>query len=236
MARSQEDAPAPRLPIVVVSGLPRAGTSLLMQMLAAGGFPVLADGARPPDASNPRGYYEWAPARRLAREPEAIRAARGRAVKVISALLGALPEDERYLVLFAERDPEEIELSQRRMLARLALARGEPAPADDGVDAAALAAHVAGVRAWLDAEAQRQRFSVLEVRHESVMTAPNAAAARIASFLVPVCAAIGVSLDLTAMAAAVEPRLHRARIRAPRRDAAAPSTPPARRAPPPRRP
>jgi hypothetical protein len=205
---------APPPPIVVVSGLPRAGTSLLMQMLAAGGLPVLADDERPPDASNPRGYLEWAGAKTLARDPAAIRAARGRAVKVVSALLPSLPEGERYLVLFAERDAREVEASQRAMLARLAGARGEPLPAGDRLDAAALAAHVARVRAWLDAPAQRERFAVLAVRHGDALRAPREVAARIAAFLAPACAEIGTSLRVEAMADVVDPALHRSRAEA----------------------
>jgi len=205
--------PAPA-PIVLVSGLPRSGTSLLMQMLAAGGFPVLADDERAPDASNPKGYQEWGGAKGLARDPESVRVARGRAVKVISALLPSLPAGERYFVLFAERDPREIEASQRAMLARLAAARGESLPPDDGVGAAALAAHVARARAWLDAPAQRDHFAVLAVRHADAIRAPREAAARIAAFLAPACAEIGIALDVAAMAAAVDPALYRTRASA----------------------
>jgi len=207
-ARRVSAAPAP---IVVVSGLPRAGTSLLMQMLAAGGLPVLADPERAPDASNPKGYLEWGGAKGLPRDPASIRAARGRAVKVVSALLASLPAGERYFVLFAERDPRDIEASQRAMLAQLAAARGGPAPPDDGLDAAALAAHVARVRAWLDAPEQRARFAVLAVHHADAIRAPREVAARIAAFLAPACAELGVALDVDAMAAAVDPALHRTR-------------------------
>jgi hypothetical protein len=207
-------AGGPPPPIVVVSGLPRAGTSLLMQMLAAGGLPVLADDERPPDDSNPRGYLEWSAARGLPREPQLVRAARGRAVKLVSALLPALPGGERYLVLFAERDPREIEASQRAMLARLAAARGAPPAPDDGLQPAALAAHVARVRAWLAAPEQRGRFAVLGVAHAELIGAPQRAAARIAAFLAPACAELGIALDLAAMAAAVAPGLHRTRVEA----------------------
>lgn len=209
-------------PIVVVSGLPRAGTSLLMQMLAAGGHPLLADDERAADASNPKGYLEWRGAKSLARDPGAIRAARGRAVKVISALLPTLPTEERYLVLFAERDPREIEASQRAMLARLAAARGEPAPVDDGLDPAALAAHVTRVRAWLAEPPRAARFAVRPIGHRDVIGAPHAAAAAIADFLAPSCADLGISLDLAAMARVVDPTLHRSRAASEFRDAGGP--------------
>src|ERR1019366_601197 len=44
--------------ITIVSGLPRSGTSLMMQMLDAGGLPVLSDGERKADTDNPKGYFE----------------------------------------------------------------------------------------------------------------------------------------------------------------------------------
>ena len=70
--------------ITVVSGLPRSGTSLMMQMLAAGGLPVLHDGLRAADEDNPRGYFEWERIRSLPRDPGCIAEAEGKAVKVIS--------------------------------------------------------------------------------------------------------------------------------------------------------
>jgi hypothetical protein len=45
-------------PIVIVSGLPRSGTSMAMGMLQAGGVPLLTDGLRVPDGSNVGGYFE----------------------------------------------------------------------------------------------------------------------------------------------------------------------------------
>ena len=42
-------------PIVLVSGLPRSGTSMMMQMLRAGGLEAGTDNIRLPDEDNPRG-------------------------------------------------------------------------------------------------------------------------------------------------------------------------------------
>ena len=97
----------PRDFVTVVTGVPRSGTSLLMQMLAAGGVPALSDGVRAPDASNPRGYLEHAGLRRLGRDPAAaalVVAAVGRAVKVVHALVAALPPGPPYRVLVARRE------------------------------------------------------------------------------------------------------------------------------------
>ena len=45
-------------PIILVSGLPRSGTSMAMKMLEAGGLEVVEDGQRTADIDNPKGYYE----------------------------------------------------------------------------------------------------------------------------------------------------------------------------------
>ena len=105
--------------ITVVSGLPRSGTSLLMQMLRAGGVPILSDQVRAEDANNPRGYLEFEPVKRLARDASWIPQARGKAVKVIAQLIGKLPPDERYHIIMMRRDVDEVITSQMQMLERL---------------------------------------------------------------------------------------------------------------------
>jgi hypothetical protein len=109
-----------RAPIIIVSGLPRSGTSLMMQMLVAGGVPALTDAHRPADASNPRGYYEYEPTKRLHMgDKDWIGQARGRVVKVISHQLKHLPENEHYHIVFMRRHIGEVVASQSDMLARL---------------------------------------------------------------------------------------------------------------------
>ena len=107
-------------PIVVVSGLPRSGTSMVMKMLEAGGLAVLTDGLRTADEDNPKGYYEVERVKDLAREADKgwLGEARGKAVKVISYLLKSLPPTFNYKVVFIRRDLEEVLASQRKMLAR----------------------------------------------------------------------------------------------------------------------
>jgi tetratricopeptide (TPR) repeat protein len=178
---------------VLVSGLPRSGTSLMMQMLAAGGLPALTDGARAADPDNPRGYLEWEPVRRIAEHPQALVGARGRALKVVSALLPALPR-EGCRVLFMERDLREIRDSQTAMLRR----RSSTAPIA-GVEE--LGRHLTEVRAWL---ARQPHLDVCFVSHAELMRRPAAVAAQLRDFL-------RLDLDIGAMAAVVEPALHRQR-------------------------
>ena len=81
--------------IVVVSGLPRSGTSLMMQLLDAGGIAVVTDNLRTADADNPRGYYEFEKVKRLKNDASWLPDARGKAVKIVSQLLFDLPTTER---------------------------------------------------------------------------------------------------------------------------------------------
>ena len=188
--------------IIVVSGLPRSGTSLLMQMLAAGGVPVLSDGARRADEDNPRGYHEFERVKALPRGDTAwLPEARGKAVKVITALLPWLPPTERYRVLLVERAIPELLASQRAMLAR----RGEPLPdaAGEAALAAHFAAHLAETRAWLAAQ---PHMATLAVAHRDLLRDPAPPVATLNAFL-------GGHLDEAAMRAVVDPRLYRNRER-----------------------
>jgi hypothetical protein len=96
-----------------------------MQMLERAGVPVMTDGKRQPDQSNPDGYYEWELIKRLPNDPHLIAEARGRAVKVVSALLPFLPKKHRYRIVFLRRDLAEIIRSQNRLRQRLTGAFGE---------------------------------------------------------------------------------------------------------------
>jgi tetratricopeptide (TPR) repeat protein len=51
--------------VLVISGLPRSSTSMLMQMLEAGGMTILTDGVREADEDNPRGYFEFESVKKL---------------------------------------------------------------------------------------------------------------------------------------------------------------------------
>ena len=120
------------LEIIVVSGLPRSGTSLMMQMLDQAGIEVVTDNIRQADRDNPRGYYEFERVKKMKEDASWLPQLRGKAVKMISQLLYDLPESKQYRILFMERDFDEMLLSQEKMLARL----GRPA-APRGTDRSA---------------------------------------------------------------------------------------------------
>jgi len=190
--------------IIIVSGLPRSGTSLMMQMLFAGGVPIASDGTRPPDADNPRGYFELAAVKALARDSAWVLEHRGEALKVVAPLLKELPPGARYRVVFLERDLWEVLASQRAMLARLApldrpAAGG--APAADEPLFRAFERLLTETRSWL---ADQEGMETLFVEHRSLIEDPVAVAARLADFL-------ELDLDLTAMAGVVSKQLYRQR-------------------------
>lgn len=185
----------------VVSGLPRSGTSMVMQMLVEGGWEPMTDGARPADADNPRGYYEWEAIKTLARNPEVIEQAGGRVVKVISAQLIHLPREHSYQVVFMRRPVEEIARSQQVMLERLA----KSGSARSGEElTVALAGHEKAVLAQLRA---RPEVEVLELDYHQTVREPEKAAQQLRDFFGP------DSLPRAGnMARAVCPELHRQRI------------------------
>ena len=104
--------------ITIVSGLPRSGTSLMMQMLDAGGLPVLSDGERKADTDNPKGYLEWERIKQLPKDPSLIAEAEGKVVKVISQLIVSVPSGHEYRVIFMQRPLPEVLKSQDEMLRR----------------------------------------------------------------------------------------------------------------------
>lgn len=180
---------------------------MMMGMLCAGGLTPLMDDERPADADNPRGYFEYAPVRRLREDTSWLTAARGKVVKIVSPLLDALPEEIACSVIFMERDLDEILASQRALLRRRAEERVISAPViessrldqEDARLRPLYAEHLRHVRHRLRL---RQNTRVLDVAYTGVLADAESAARAVASFL-------GVSLDLPAMTRFVDPSLRR---------------------------
>jgi len=188
-------------PVIVVSGLPRSGTSMMIKMLQAGGIELLTDEVRAADVDNPEGYYEFERVKELDKGDSGwVPEARGRAVKVISALLEHLPPKETYRVIWMNRRMAEILASQRKMLVH----RGEdPTKTGDEKMQDLYAKHVDKVRSWLQTQHNTQ---VLEMDYNALLTDPQSQAPRIAEFL-------KIPLDTEAMIAVVNPDLYRNRAR-----------------------
>lgn len=191
-------APAPAF-VTVVSGYPRSGTSLMMQMIAAGGLDVLVDDARPADEHNPRGYLEFAPSLALnAESPDTswVPSAAGRAVKVMAYQLQFLPDDLDYRVVFMRRRVAEVLASWEKM----GLTRAD-CELDRRERELSFKTEYAVYEALLE---RRPYMRALFLQYGDVLADPAAEAARVADFL-------GLRLDVAAMAGAVEPALYRNR-------------------------
>ncbi len=203
MSQGKVEATSSGLPagqeFVIVSGLPRSGTSLMMQMLQAGGLPPMTDGKRAADPDNPEGYLEWEAIRQLPRTPHLIERAQGHAVKVISALMGHLPGQHRYKILFMDRPIDEVMASQARMRQRR---HGEVA-GDSPVTRSALERHLSEI---LKSLKESPNIEVLQISYPSLISDPETQSSRIARFLGP-----SHLPQPEAMARCVRPTLHRNR-------------------------
>lgn len=185
--------------IVIVSGLPRSGTSMMMKMLDAGGIPPLTDNIREADQDNPKGYYEYERAKKLKDGDDAwLPDAEGKAVKIISALLPHLPDTYEYRVIFMRRAMPEILASQRKML----INRGEdPDKVSDEEITALYEKHLAKTLNWID---EHDNVFRLDVDYNDMLQNPQPRVAEIIRFL-------GGELDQAAMIAVVDPSLYRQR-------------------------
>jgi hypothetical protein len=182
--------------IIIVSGLPRSGTSLMMQMLDLGGVEVVTDNIRTADTDNPRGYYEFETVKTIKRDKSWLPQTRGKAFKMISQLLYDLPASENYRIIFMERHFEEMLGSQEKMLQRL---NRPGAPAED--IKRAYTVHLERLRDWLR---QQKNMAVLYVSYNDLVEQPAEQAKRVSQFL-------DGKVNVEGMVKAVDPSLYRNR-------------------------
>ena len=186
-------------PIVVVSGLPRSGTSMTMKMLSEGGLELVTDGVRTADDNNPKGYYELETVKELGKATDFswLHDARGKAIKIISYLLRFMPQTLNYRVIFMHRNLHEVIASQNKMLEQ----RGE---SNDTPDDRVVTLFEQELKKAKNLIAARSCFDAIDVNHKDVLADPLQQAKRINQFL-------GGGLDPERMAAAVDPNLYRNR-------------------------
>jgi hypothetical protein len=185
--------------IIIVSGLPRSGTSMMMKMLAAAGMEVLTDNLRSSDENNPKGYYEFERVKKLKEgDFDWLAQAQGKVVKVISPLLEFLPNQYLYKIIFMHRDMDEVLSSQRQMLVRGGVA-------DDQVPDRKLAElygnHLTKMETWLD---QQPNMTVLYMSYNEILRDPEPNLSQIVQFL-------GGNIDPKVMALVVDQTLYRER-------------------------
>lgn len=196
---SKRKSPASIEFVTVVSGLPRSGTSMMMQILNAGGMQIVTDEQRTADDDNPRGYYELERVKKMKDgDVRWVNDANGKVIKVISALLEYLPKDLEYRVIFMQRKMDEILASQKQMLVR----RGEPTDkASDATLADLFTRHLQKVEAWL---AVQKNMQVLYIQYDELLANPQAHVEALAEFL-------DLPLDLQAMQSVPDASLYRQR-------------------------
>lgn len=185
--------------VIVVSGLPRSGTSMMMKMLEAGGLPVLVDHLRVADDDNPKGYYEYERVKQLDKGDVAwLPEAQGKVVKIISMLLPYLPSDYHYKVIFMRREISEILASQRKMLVN----RGMPTDATSEAELErSFQKHLMQIQNWLQSQPNVETLYL--VYHELLKT-PAQVVPQVNQFL-------GNGLDVKRMSEVIDPQLYRNR-------------------------
>ena len=171
---------------------------MMMKMLSEAGLEVVTDAIRAADDDNPNGYFEFEPVKKLTEGQDAwLKAAGGKLVKVISALLEHLPAEYEYRVIFMERAIAEILASQQKMLKR----RGEESRATDAELETQFREHLRATKYWL---ARQPNMTVMYVDYNSLMADPDGQCQPIANFL-------GVPLDVSRMRSVPNARLYRNR-------------------------
>ena len=184
--------------IIVVSGLPRSGTSMMMKMLAEGGLPILTDSIRTADEDNPNGYFELEVVKQLSEgRKDWLGDADRKIVKVISALLEHLPPEHHYKVLFMERQIAEVLASQKKMLAR----RNETSSISDAEMEAQFTEHLKAIKYWL---ARQPNMDVMYVDYNRMMADPGLYCQKVADF-------VGLPLDVEKMRSVPNTSLYRNR-------------------------
>jgi hypothetical protein len=181
---------------IIVSGLPRSGTSMMMRMIEAGGLPVVTDKIRKADEDNPRGYYEFEKVKKIKQDASWLDDCRGRVFKMVSELLYHLPKDKKYKIIFMKREITEILASQKLMLER----RGEKGAGVSNKKMAALyEKHLRSIESWLE---DQENIDALLISYNDVNQQPGQNAKTVNKFL-------GGDLNAEKMAGVVETSLYR---------------------------
>jgi len=188
-----------RAEIIVVSGLPRSDTSMMMEMLKAGGIQSLTDNLREADIDNPRGYFEYERVKKLPGGNNAwLSDAIGKAVKIIAPLLPYLPDNYTYIVIFMKRNMEEILSSQRVMLQR----KGQDT--QDEIEEKIKNLYNENLKSVIKFMNNHTNFSYMFCNYNEILGSPQQCIEQILSFL-------DLQLDIKEMVKVVEPTLYRQR-------------------------
>lgn len=184
--------------VIIISGLPRSGTSMMMKAIHAGGIEPMIDHLRKPDEDNPKGYYEFEPVKKTKEDASWLKKASGKVVKMVYRLLYDLPAEYQYRVIFMQRDMKEVLASQNKMLERSGKTGG--GISDEQMEQL-FAGELAKCEKWLT---EQPNFKMLYINHRDMINDGLAQAQKINDFL-------DGGMDKDAMAATVDPTLYRNR-------------------------
>jgi hypothetical protein len=184
--------------VTIVAGLPRSGTSMMMNCLHKGGLNVLVDNLRKPDEDNPLGYFEYEPVKKTKQDPSWLKNAPGKVVKMVYRLLYDLPAGYEYRVIFMQRDMAEVLASQKKMLDR---SQKSAAEVSDEQMAALYQSDLQKFFHWI---ARQPHFKMLIVNHRDMLNHTREQCEKISHFL-------GGRLDVENMIQTVNPLLYRNR-------------------------
>jgi hypothetical protein len=184
--------------ITIVAGLPRSGTSMMMQAIEAGGISALTDGIREKDVDNPKGYYEFEAVKKTKTDPSWVKEAEGKVVKMVYSLLYDLPDDHEYRVVFLQREMKEVLASQRKMLERTGK---KGASVGDKKLSELFKAQLEKFHKWI---ADKNNFSIVLIDYKNMIKAPAEQAEKVDELL-------GNILDKDGFVSAVDPSLYRNR-------------------------
>lgn len=169
-----------------------------MKMLEAADVPIVQDGIRTANVDNPKGYYEFERVKQLPKGDNAwVADSKGKAVKIISALLKHLPAEHEYKILFMRREIDEVIASQSKMLVN----RDEQKRTDDAQLKILYSKHLREVEVWMR---QQSNVSFHNVRYSDLVKNPQIQLPTIVKFL-------DRKLDVNAMMAIVDKSLYRNR-------------------------
>ena len=181
----------------IVSGLERSGTSMLMQILVAGGVPASFDTeSRPPDDNNPKGYFELEGGKIINRLMDgnlSLKSYAGQFIKITAYGLKFLPQG-KYKIIYSQRNIEEILDSMERMAKVKDENRGDTREVFQKLN-----------KMIIDIISLREDAEVLFVDYNEIISDPESQVKKIYSFLE------NPEFDLEKMVASVDDTLYRKR-------------------------
>jgi len=181
--------------LIVVSGLPRTGTSMMMRMLEAGGLSMFTDDVRKADEDNPNGYYEHSKVETLGVDDSYwILDVGSKVIKITSEYLCFIPENIHVELIYMTRHLDEVLQSQRKMELR----KGIVSEKSDSVLKKYMLKHSLNIEKYLK---RRRNIEVLYVPHFNCIDKPKRICNNIQAFL-------DKDLDVEAMMGVVDKSLY----------------------------